>query len=63
MSQQENLKRFVTALERIDIDYMVTGSLASSMQGEPRSTHDIDLVIDIQPCDCTIRTQIGEDEY
>jgi hypothetical protein len=27
---------------------MVTGSLASSMQGEPRSTHDIDLVIAIE---------------
>jgi len=25
---------------------MLTGSLASSMHGEPRSTHDIDLIID-----------------
>jgi hypothetical protein len=30
---------------------MLTGSLASSLQGEPRATHDIDLVIDIQPAD------------
>lgn len=27
---------------------MLTGSLASSLQGEPRSTHDIDLVVDLQ---------------
>ena len=26
---------------------MLTGSLASSMQGEPRSTHDIDVVVAI----------------
>ncbi len=28
---------------------MVTGSVASSMQGEPRATHDIDLVVNITP--------------
>lgn len=26
---------------------MVTGSVASSLQGEPRSTHDIDLVVEL----------------
>jgi hypothetical protein len=28
---------------------MITGSLASSMQGEPRSTHDIDVVVELPP--------------
>jgi hypothetical protein len=28
---------------------MVTGSVASSLQGEPRATHDIDLVVTIPP--------------
>jgi hypothetical protein len=27
---------------------MVTGSVVSSLQGEPRATHDIDLVVDIK---------------
>jgi len=27
---------------------MVTGSVASSLQGEPRSTHDVDLVVAVQ---------------
>lgn len=27
---------------------MLTGSFASSLQGEPRSTHDIDLVVDLR---------------
>lgn len=32
-------------MERTGIDYMVTGSIVSSLQGEPRSTHDIDFVV------------------
>ncbi len=42
MSQPELLKEVVKALESAKIDYMVTGSIASSLQGEPRSTHDIE---------------------
>jgi len=45
MSQQELLSHVVRILDDLGIDYMVTGSVASSMQGEPRSTHDIDLVV------------------
>ena len=47
MSQQELLKRVVQTLQRTGIEYMITGSIASSFQGEPRSTHDIDLVVAI----------------
>lgn len=32
-------------LERAGIDYMITGSIASSLYGEPRLTHDIDVVV------------------
>jgi hypothetical protein len=49
MSQQELLKRVIQVLTTLGIDYMVTGSVASSIQGEPRSTHDIDLVVDLTP--------------
>jgi hypothetical protein len=45
MSQQDLLKRVITALENSECQYMVTGSYASSLQGEPRLTHDIDLVV------------------
>jgi hypothetical protein len=45
MSQQELLRLAVKSLERTGIDYMVTGSIVSSLQGEPRSTHDIDFVV------------------
>lgn len=39
----------MTVLENAGIPYMVTGSLASSSQGEPRSTHDIDLLVQLGP--------------
>jgi hypothetical protein len=47
MSQPELLKKVIEALESLGIDYMITGSVASSMQGEPRSTHDIDIVVNL----------------
>jgi hypothetical protein len=49
MSQQELLKHVVQILTSMGIDYMLTGSVASSLQGEPRSTHDIDLVVVLPP--------------
>jgi hypothetical protein len=51
MSQQELLSRVTRALDDLGIDYMVTGSIASSLQGEPRLTHDIDLVVALTPAD------------
>lgn len=47
MSQPELVKEVVRVLDGLGIDYMLTGSLVSSIQGEPRSTHDIDLVIQL----------------
>jgi hypothetical protein len=51
MSQQELLSRVTRSLDDLGIDYMVTGSFASSIQGEPRSTHDIDLVVALTQTD------------
>jgi hypothetical protein len=36
-------------LEALEIDYLLGGSLASSIHGFPRSTQDIDLVADLRP--------------
>jgi hypothetical protein len=49
VSQQELLIAVVTELDRVGVAYMLTGSFASSLQGEPRATHDIDLVIAVDP--------------
>ena len=48
MSQQELLKKIIQALDQAEIQYMITGSIVSSLQGEPRSTHDIDIVVSIR---------------
>ena len=48
MSQQKLLKKVIQTLEQAGIQYMITGSVVSSLQGEPRSTHDIDMVIAIE---------------
>ena len=45
MPQQELLTRVVQVLDESGIDYMVTGSVVSGIQGEPRATHDVDLVV------------------
>jgi hypothetical protein len=37
------------ALERAGVAYFLGGSLASSFQGEPRATNDIDLVVELTP--------------
>lgn len=47
MSQQELLRKVIQALDKIGIQYMITGSIVSSLQGEPRATHDIDMVVAI----------------
>jgi hypothetical protein len=49
MSQSELLKKVIAALDATQTPYMLTGSYASSLQGEPRLTHDIDLVVAITP--------------
>ncbi|MBN1613138.1 MAG: hypothetical protein JW950_01605 [Deltaproteobacteria bacterium] len=51
MSQQELLKKVIDTLEHLGIDHMITGSVASSLQGEPRSTHDIDIILAVQEAD------------
>src|SRR5215210_1932872 len=47
MLQPKLLIKVLTLLEENHIDYMVTGSLVSSMQGEPRATHDVDILVNI----------------
>lgn len=49
MLQQELLKRVVDVLQAGGAEHMLVGSHASSLQGEPRLTHDIDLVVVLPP--------------
>jgi len=57
VSQTQLLIEAVRALETAGVGYLLSGSLASSLQGEPRATHDIDLVIEV---DTKIITALAE---
>ena len=46
MSQREFLETITTSLSRHGMPFMIAGSLGSAHYGEPRSTNDIDIVID-----------------
>jgi len=40
---------FAHLLERSGVPYLAAGSLASSLHGEPRSTNDVDFLVDLSP--------------
>lgn len=46
MSQLQVLLRMVEKLEGAGIPYMISGSVASGVHGRPRSTYDVDVIID-----------------
>lgn len=48
MLQPKLLNSLLAVLNENHIDYMVTGSIVSSLQGEPRATHDVDIVVNIR---------------
>lgn len=41
----------MSVLDRLGVPYMITGSCASSLFGEPRASHDVDLVVDLSSAD------------
>jgi hypothetical protein len=43
------LREIKTLLEDAEIPYMIVGSFASTVHGEPRTTQDLDIVIDPLP--------------
>jgi len=47
MTEQELLVDCLKRLNRAEITYMVTGSMASNFWGIPRSTHDLNFVIQL----------------
>ena len=48
MEQSDLLRLAVDTLEKLEIPYMLVGSLASGLYGESRFTNDIDLVVDLK---------------
>ena len=64
MNAAEVLRRITAALDQAGIEYMLTGSFASAYHGAPRSTQDIDFVINATPAQLKALVQVlPEAEY
>lgn len=48
MQDLDSLLVFVEPLDALDLHYFVTGSVAAIIYGEPRMTHDVDLVLQLR---------------
>ena len=46
---RETIGRITAALDSAGARYMIVGSFASTAHGEPRTTQDIDIVVDASP--------------
>ena len=49
MTLEELLKEVTSKLDDLNIPYALTGGIGSSFYGEPRTTHDFDIVINLLP--------------
>lgn len=47
MLEHDLISLFIIPLKRAKVEYMVTGSVAAMLYGEPRMTHDIDLIVEL----------------
>ena len=49
MTEQELLVDCLQRLNRLSVNYFLTGSMASNYWGIPRTTHDLDFVVQFPP--------------
>ena len=61
--QEETLKDFTERLEKLDIAYMLTGSMAMIEYGMMRMTNDIDIVIEVSHGDADKIIREFEQDY
>ena len=64
MSVPAIFQRVTAALDQTGIPYMLSGSFASAYYGAPRSTQDIDLVVEATPAQLRAFVQgLSSDDY
>jgi hypothetical protein len=49
MSEGDLFVGYTRVFEALGVPYMITGSVAATLYGEPRVTHDVDIVLDLSP--------------
>ena len=53
MPEPDLIELFVRPLNRLEFRYLISGSVAAMLYGEPRVTHDIDFVVLLRQADIT----------
>jgi len=51
MAAEDLIHLFIVPLNKMSINYMITGAVAASVYGVPRLTEDIDLVVELKASD------------
>jgi len=52
LSELEILRDVCVRLEKAQIEYMLTGSMAMNYYAQPRMTRDIDIVVELEESGC-----------
>ncbi|MCD4817832.1 MAG: hypothetical protein K8S23_03980 [Candidatus Cloacimonetes bacterium] len=63
MLELDILKDVITKLQNIQIEYMLTGSMAMNYYAEPRMTRDLDIIIKININDIKKIVSVFQNEY
>ncbi len=64
MPEADLLSLFAAPLEKASLPYMVTGAMAAILYGQPRTTNDLDVVIELKADDLPrLRTAFPESDY
>lgn len=63
MNFEEVVLEVIEILNRMEIPYFLTGALAVDYYGEPRTTHDIDLVIEISKKDINVMIKNFQNDF
>jgi hypothetical protein len=64
MPEADLLELFAVPLERAGLAYMVTGATAAILYGQPRTTNDLDVVIELKASDLArLRAAFPESDY
>jgi hypothetical protein len=63
VNQDTLLLDVLARLDKAAVSYMVTGSMASNFWGIPRTTHDLDFVIQLPPSQVPMIVQAFRDQF
>jgi hypothetical protein len=63
MTEHDLLVDCLQRLNRLDVGYLLTGSMASNYWGIPRTTHDLDFVVQFPPSDVPRVVAAFEGDY